>query len=111
MTTATVIFDNGGGITVQLSGADGDWAHWYNGEPATAAGDVRDALSGGFSDFNGDEPEAHDLIPTDDQIRNGGYRVERFDSINELDALTVDWGDGWGNRRDFATANRARVNG
>ena len=110
--SATVIFDNGGGITVQLINSNpgtADWAHYYNGEPEQALGDVRDALvEGDFSGFDGDEPDAHDCVPTHEQIRNGGYRVEKFDSLDELNGFMVD-SDDCGNMVDFAKANAKRM--
>lgn len=111
--SATVIFDNGGGITVQLidSGSGAVWAHYYNGEESVAAGDVRDALVGGdFSGYDGNEPEAHECNPTAEEIRNGGYRVERFDSLAELDAFEVPADCGWGNMSAFARYNAERLN-
>ncbi len=80
-TNERVIFDNGGGITLQLHG----WAHWYNGEAAQAARDFAEWLkSHSTSGWDGHEPEALDCDPTYDEIRNGGYWIwEPGDEIPE----------------------------
>jgi hypothetical protein len=93
-----VIFDNGGGVTLQL----GSWAHWYNAaEMAQAARDLMVyEASGDTSDWEGHEPEAAELDPTYDQIRNGGYRV--YHTADDIKAAAQD--TSWGNIRDFAAA-------
>jgi len=102
MKNATVIFDNGGGITLQL----GEWGHWYQ-DPAQAACDYITYQQDGHADgWDGHEPDALDLDPDYDDIRNGGYRVydetEIADALKEYQDGTLD--TGWGNLQDFIAA-------
>ena len=72
MANVRVIFDNGGGITLQF----GDWAHWYNGNIEQAAEDYLAYLKDGTMEgWEGHEEDAAALEPTLDEIRNGGYRI------------------------------------
>ena len=68
-----VIFDNSGGATVQIGAAARCFA-----EPRNAARIVAVYLIYGYSllgaDFSHAVPE-----PTDDELRNGGYRVWEID--------------------------------
>ena len=91
-----VIFDNGGGITVQFYG----WAHYYDNE-AQAAHDVVEWIkTHDTSDWDGHEDDALSLEPTGDDIRNGGYRVVQIvDLPKALESL-----QGWGNGAAFAVA-------
>lgn len=87
-----VVFDNGGGVTLQLRG----WAHHYD-DARWAAQDVAAWIkSHDTSDWEGHEPEALVCDPTYDEIRNGGYRVWTVgdDPIDE----------GWANADDFFAA-------
>jgi hypothetical protein len=66
-----VIFDNAGGITVQLRG----WAHYYQDE-TQAAEDVAEWIAThDTSTWEGHEPAALCCNPTTDEIRNGGYWI------------------------------------
>jgi len=72
------IFDNGGGITLQLPG----YAHYYpsSADPAAldfAAYEATHDTSG----WDGHDPEAADLEPSPEQIRNGSYRVMGLSEI------------------------------
>ena len=70
-TNERVIFDNGGGITVQLLG----WAHYYNDE-RQAAEDVAIWLkTRDTSEWDGHEDSALSFDPSYEDKRNGGYRV------------------------------------
>lgn len=95
MKNERVIFDNGGGITVQL----GDWAHWYN-DPKQAAEDVSEYVKNpNTDDWDGHEDDAAELDPSHDDIRNGGYRIWMVgDDTNQ------DYRESWGNASDFFTA-------
>jgi len=99
-TTERVIFDNGGGITLQLRG----WAHWYQNE-AQAARDVAEWIkSHDTNGWEGHEPAALSLEPTMDEIRNGGYRVVQ---ITDLPAALSDPAlEGWVNGRKFSESLR-----
>lgn len=100
----TVIFDNGGGITLQL----GEWAHHYGGYDGyveQAAQDYINYLNEGDTDgWEGHEDDASDLVPTYDDMRNGGYRVFRGEDIAELVASEDYYG--WQNIEDFVNAVR-----
>lgn len=104
-TTATVIFDNAGGVTVQLKQGDVSWAHYYESDLRSAAGDVHAALFGSDIDcYDGDEESAHECSPTVDEIRNGGYRVFQFDSLSEYeDFCLTDHSSSWGNIRELTS--------
>ena len=94
MGKVNVIFDNGGGVTLQL----GDWAHYYQ-DMAQAATDLKAYKATGNTDgWDGHEDESAELEPTYDQIRNGGYRV--YHSIADIKAAAED--TSWCNIRDFA---------
>ena len=88
---ATVIFDNGGGITLQL----GDFA--CNTDSASdAAGLYIDyQRSGETSGWDGMEETAADIEPTSDEIRSGGYRVLDADKIAAMIGETPT--SGWRN--------------
>lgn len=91
-----IIFDNGGGVTLQLGG----WAHWYQ-DMAQAAQDLKTYETEGNTDgWDGHEDEAAELDPTYDQIRNGGYRV--YHSSADIKAAAED--TSWRNIKDFAAA-------
>lgn len=97
--TWRVIFDNGGGITLQM---EGTFAHRYD-DPHHAAVDFAIYLGGdcNISDWDGHSEDAMDLDPTDEEIRNGGYRVAT--SMEELESLG-DPDNGWGNAIQFLAA-------
>lgn len=90
-----LIFDNGGGLTLQL----GDWAHYYGGYDGCieqAAEDIINYINNGNTDgWDGHEEEAAELDPTYDEIRNGGYRVYTISEIIEK-SKKID-GTGWYN--------------
>jgi hypothetical protein len=100
---ATVIFGNGGGVTVQLTNGSESWAHYYDNDLRAAAGDVHAALfSGTFDHYDGDEADAHECAPTAEEIRNGGYRVERFDTFAQYEDFCLsDHSESWGNIREL----------
>lgn len=81
-----VIFDNGGGITVQLK----SWAHYYQ-DGTKAAEDVAIWILKGkdASGWEGHEPEALACDPSLDEIRNGGYRIW---TIGDDNADVREWG-------------------
>lgn len=98
MNNVRVIFDNGGGITLQLGG----WSCWYN-EPKNAARDYYQYLQ----DRNTDGWEGHDedsaaLDPAIDEINNGGYRIYNSEEIS--DEVKNDESTGWDNIDEFYLA-------
>lgn len=93
-TETRIILDNGGGITLQLNG----WAHHYDYEGA-AATDIREWIATkDTSLWDGHEDDALDCEPTDEQIRNGGYRIiEIGEHDNTKDVFDRLVKLGWGN--------------
>ena len=97
------IFDNAGGVTLQL----GDWAHYYcgyDGYIEVAAKDYKLYVEAGNTDgWDGHQDEAAELDPSYDDIRNGCYRV--MDSGDIQTAIDdPDFETGWINIRDFINA-------
>jgi len=86
----TIIADNGGGITLQLTADNGKrYQHYYDGYDGfkQLAEDL--AVAETFSDWDGNEAQDEDgneqwLVPTDNQIRNGGYKVFDYEDILAL---------------------------
>ena len=92
------IFDNGGGITLQL----GTFAHtYYNAAQAAQDWKVFEA-EGNTKGWDGHENEAAELEPTDDEIRNGGYRVLSADDI--ASKIASEDTTGWDNIDTFISA-------
>jgi hypothetical protein len=93
-----IICDNGGGITLQL----GDWAHFYYG-PGAAEQCAEDIMAyrhvGNAVDWPGHDSDALGLDPSDEDIRNHGYRV--YYSAEEVIA-DEPWD--WQNVYDLAVA-------
>lgn len=85
-----VIFDNGGGVIVQLPG----FAHYYD-DGESAAVDVIDYIKDNdTSDWDGNEEETAQIDPSCDDMRNGGYMTWAIgDDIDEDDRE-------WGNNTD-----------
>lgn len=93
-----VIFDNGGGTTLQL----GDWAHYYS-LAQQAASDYREyTLTGTTDSWDGHEDDAAEFEPVDDEIRNGGCKVMYVDDIQKaIDDPECE--SGWRNVDEFIT--------
>jgi len=98
-----VIFDNGGGVTLQTA----EFAHHYMDGKQTAD-DVRALLDGGTTrGWEGDEPEAR-LEVSQEEIRNGGYRVYGAEEIRQvLAAAEIDCS--WANVGDFFGALGVKI--
>lgn len=96
------IFDNAGGITLQL----GNWAHYYGGYEGyieQAAEDYKQYMQdGNTDDWDGHEGEASEL-PSQDEIRNGGYKVLDADDIQQA-VSDPDFDSGWANVQGFIDA-------
>jgi hypothetical protein len=98
MLEGTIIFDNGGGITVQLP----NFAHSYN-DPEQAARDIADYLSDGTTDgWEGHEDDAAELDPTTEQVHNGGYRIYTMVDVVEI-IKDTERESSWGNINDFCS--------
>jgi hypothetical protein len=85
-----VIADNGGGLVLQIGSGHGRYQHRYEADTARqCAVDMLLALAGDdVSGWDGNEVSDGWVTPTDDEIRNGGYRV-----FSPIDLLT---GKAWG---------------
>lgn len=89
-----VIFDNGGGITIQTT----TYAHYYQ-DPAQAAEDYKLIISGADTgDWEGNEIDNR-MEYDAEQVRNGGYLWLNPNDIKEK--LYSDWGY---NTQDFYNA-------
>jgi len=98
--TGKLIFDNGGGLTLQLNNK---YAHWYQ-NMNQAAEDLKAYLEDENTEgWDGHEQSELELVPEDEQIRNGGYRVR---SIEDIISMTEEeyMDDPWGNIQDFCIA-------
>ena len=100
MSSYKIILDNGGGITLQLGL---DYAHYYN-DADQAARDLRAYIADGTTDgWDGHDEDAATLDPTDEEIRNGGYRI-----FTDIANLQSDSDLAWGrNESDLAQALEA----
>jgi len=98
--TGTLIFDNGGSLTLQLNNT---YAHWYQ-NMNQAAEDLKAYIKDGNTEgWDGHEEDQLELDPEYEQIQNGGYRVY---SLEDIIAMTEEEyvNSGWGNVRDFCIA-------
>lgn len=97
----TIIANNGGGLTLQLSKGGQQYQHSYD-DAGQCARDIRDAYDDdNFYGWAGNELEDDGvewLIPTDDQLRNGGYRVLTVGDLLSEACL----GSSWRNIRELA---------
>jgi hypothetical protein len=93
------IFDNGGGITLQL----GDFAHHYS-DPKQAATDwLAFQKAKDTTEWDGHEEDSAELEPSYDEIRNGGYRVMDADDISKM-IDDCEEETGWSNLDRFVAA-------
>lgn len=96
-----VVFDNGGGITVQARG----FVHSYD-DPEQAATDVKGILAPDYdpASWEGDAPEWYQGAQADSEIeRNGGYRwMTRADIESAIAAGEVDCHGGYAEKKFFA---------
>lgn len=100
MNEGKIILDNGGGVTLQM----GTFAHYYE-DALDAAKDLSDWIfDADTSSWEGHEDEAMECEPTQDEIRNGGYRVIRLDRDVDSAASLADEirALGWGNAVEMA---------
>jgi hypothetical protein len=75
-----LILDNGGGVTLQL----GMWSHHYQDESQVIT-DLQEWFRTGSTDgWEGHEDDALSLDPTDEEIRNGGYRIFNLDDYDSI---------------------------
>jgi hypothetical protein len=91
-----IIFDNGGGTTLQLHGRYG---HYYD-DPKHAANDLLAYLKGSnLNEWEGNEQESIDLTPSDNDIANGEYRLV-------CDIRFLDSNSSWENEKEFTNELR-----
>jgi hypothetical protein len=106
-----VIFDNGGGTTLQT---DDGFAHYYD-DAAQAANDVKVLLDGGdTSDWDGNEEEDGCRMEYDyDDERNGGYLWHsRADVERIVKAGLLEYADQFGyNSHEFYRALGVNIEG
>ena len=97
---ATIVLDNGGGITLMLPG----FTHFYT-DPKQAAADVREWLKARTTKgWDGNEPESR-CAPSWDDIRNGGFReiaFGRYRSALAVGKLIKAAAPGWANGEQMA---------
>ena len=111
LSNLTVIFDNGGGITINAhysNGGDGNFCHYYD-NAKQATDDVKQLLDGeSTATWDGHDENAM-LDLTNEQIRNGCYRI--FDG-NEITAqiATKEIESSWINVNHFFRALGCAVN-
>lgn len=96
MKDVRLIFDNRGGLTMQLPG----YAHHYN-NMVWAAEDYKVFLQDGNTNgWEGNEQYAADLEPTYEQQRNGSYKI--MDAEDVKNALAnPKFDSSWFNISDF----------
>jgi len=93
--STVVIFDNGGGTTLQL----GDYAHYYD-NAEDAAEDWWKYISGDDPTYwGGHEDYSAALNPTEGEISNGGYLVMDTSDV-KADVAKPSYQQ-WANRDDF----------
>ncbi len=81
--SGTVIFDNAGGISLDLGFIDElEFFHFYD-DPKSAASDLLDYLeSGDLSGWEGNEPDNR-FEPSYDELKNGMYKQYSLEKIVE----------------------------
>ena len=87
----TIICDNGGGITLQLANEQTGrrYQHYYDGYDNFDQFAQDLAVAETFATWDGNEAQDEDgtdqwLVPTDNQLRNGGYKVFDYEDILAL---------------------------
>lgn len=93
--SVTLVADNGGGITLQITDRLGRrWQHCYDGQPVQLADDLRKSQAADLylPEWDGDDSADGWVEPTAEEQRNGGYRV--YDA-GEVCAMT-DPDEAWG---------------
>jgi len=81
-----IIFDNAGGITLQLN----SWGHYYRDEKQCAEDLAKWLEYGDTSDWEGHEDEALACNPSDDLIRNGSYRVYVLSDADTIESVIIE---------------------
>lgn len=95
-----VIFDNGGGVTVQIWDGENSYSHHYD-DPQEAALDVAAWIEGENTyDWEGNDEDAM-FDPTADELRNGSYRIWMIGDDIPSDP-------GWDNMIDFFEMIKSR---
>ena len=109
MLDITIIADNGGGLTLQLTNDNGERYQHYYESAVQCARDVKAALDDTFADWDGNEAEEDEdgtprwMNVTYEDIRRGGYRELTVADLDALDPETCSWN----NIRELVGAYRA----
>lgn len=93
-----VIFDNGGGVLIQLPG----FTHHYSDAREAAADWHAFKETGSAAGWDGHEPESAEFEPDPDAVQNGGYLIMSADDIEQNDGES-----GWNNLTAFLSTLRA----
>jgi len=88
----TLIFDNGGGVTLRL---DGKWAHWFDNMEQAANNYLLYMENGITNDWEGHEQDELDFGWSIDDIRNNSYRIYFHEDI--LKEIANEDSTGWEN--------------
>jgi hypothetical protein len=113
-TKMTVIFDNGGGTTLQIrnDGHSGNlkFGHYYD-DPKYAANDFFEFLEDGCTcGWEGSEDESVDLDPSSGEIENGGYATRTGLYTLDESLNYDDEKDYWGcNEKNFLKALSEKI--
>jgi hypothetical protein len=105
-TDIRLLADNSGGITLQVTTDKGERFQRSYDDAVHA---IRDAVAADAEDdvtqWDGNDLQQGTqwLDPTEDDIRNGGYRICYLEDLREADRDNYDWG-GWGNISDMISA-------
>lgn len=98
-----VIFDNGGGITLQTD--NNEYVHTYD-DAEQAAQDVSLLLAGSNTDdWEGHNPDDAADYDTN-AIRSGGYRWHNQDAVRAVMNNPDDYNTSWKNEEEFYEALR-----
>lgn len=90
-----VIFDNGGGITLQLYDGENSWCHHYDRVGFAVDAATEWLMMQTVTGWEGNEEESV-FEPGEEEIRNGGYKVWDFCEGNDQ-LLQL----GWNNINEF----------
>jgi len=96
MNKITLIADDGGGLTLQVTNGDVKYQHYYSDVTRQAAEDTLAALSGDDTTWwEGNEVDDGWLETTANELQNGGYQELSAKSIDDV----IKWGadNDWNN--------------
>ncbi len=106
MNKVTLIANNSGGLTLQVQNGEQEYQHYYNHVTEQAVDDLMAALSDDdTSQWEGNDASDGWTTPSDEEIRNGGYRTLRVTNIKDV----IDWGvdSSWNNIVEISELSKA----